>query len=100
MTKEQAGQIIYQLGGNRFIAMTGAKNFTVSSRENCAGFQIGRNPAGVNWLKIYLNAWDTYDIEFLKMTKNDIKLVQKVENVYHDQLQSIFTEVTGMLTHL
>ena len=41
MDKRQAGETLKQLGGNRFIMMTGAKNFGVGPKG--MGFKIGRN---------------------------------------------------------
>lgn len=88
--------ILSQLGGNRFIAMTGAKNFGILSEKNGIGFMIPR-ANGVRGIRIRLNSMDLYDMEFLN-TK--FKVVKEFKGVYNDQLQNVFTQVTGLYTSL
>lgn len=95
-----AGEILRQLGGNRFIAMTGAKDFAKDDAKNEIVFKIGRNAKSVNYVRIKLTPMDTYDMEFLNVSVKGIKVKSKVEGVYNDQLQDIFTENTGMYTQL
>ena len=52
MDKRQAGETLKQLGGNKFIAMTGAKNFAVGPKG--MGFKIGRNSKSINYIRIDL----------------------------------------------
>lgn len=93
---EVAKTILNQLGGGRFVAMTGAKNFGIMSGKRGLAFQIPmRN--GVRGVRVYLNGMDTYDMEFLNR-KFEVK--NRVEGVYNDQLQGVFTEQTGLYTHL
>lgn len=104
MASQICGIILQQLGGNRFIAMTGAKHFIADG--NRIGFKIGRNAGGVNYISITLNALDLYDMKFenVRMSRKDADIKRKViaehTNIYADQLQEIFTETTGMYTHL
>lgn len=91
-----AQTILTQLGGNRFIAMTGSKQFIAG--ENFLRMRLSRNKSGANMLKISLNSLDTYDLEFLKVAKNDFKTVKTVRGVYNDMLQDIFTSETGFYT--
>ena len=94
-----AKTILEQLGGNKFVAMTGAKNFM--GFENGLVMKIGRNSSNSNYLKITLNSMDTYDMEFAKLTRmGEKKSVRMVYNVYNDMLASVFTEHTGMYTKL
>ena len=93
-----AGEILRQLGGNRFIAMTGAKNFTRNDATRAITFQIGRNAAGINYVRITLNGNDTYDTEFLSVRAGNIKVKSSEKDVYCDQLESTFTEHTGLYT--
>lgn len=93
-----AQTILNQLGGNRFIAMTGSKQFIAG--ENFLRMRLSRNKSGANMLKISLNSLDTYDLEFLKVAKNDFKTVKTVRGVYNDMLQDIFTSETGFYTKL
>jgi hypothetical protein len=88
------------LGGNRFIAMTGAKDFVKDDKEQMVIFHIGRNSKGVNYVRITLTPDDTYKMEFLSMRNLELKVKSKVDGVYNDQLQEIFTEHTGMYTSL
>ncbi len=109
--KETANEILRQLGGNRFIAMTGSKNFIYNPiSETNPNFwvrmDLARNSGGVNRLKITLQADDTYTMEFYKMTSSRTTFETKITNkkefkmIYCDQLQEIFTEVTGLYTSL
>lgn len=95
-----AGEVLRQLGGNRFIAMTGAKDFFKDDKKAMIGFKIGRNCNNINYVRITLNSMDTYDLEFINIRKFKVTIKSKAEGVYNDQLQSIFTEYTGMDTHL
>ncbi len=93
-----AKTILEQLGGHMFIVMTGSKNFVGS--ETGLSFKVGRNSKGITHVRINLNAMDTYDVEFLKIRKLDPKVAAYREGIYFDQLQSLFTEETGLYTRL
>ncbi len=113
MTNQIAATILNQLGGNRFIAMTGAKNFLATG--DGLRFSIGRNASKANRVEIKLNGLDLYDIEFVKYTPSKLKVnhkagtaewvdekrvtVKTYEDIYCDQLQELFTETTGLYTH-
>ena len=94
LDKRQAAELLKQLGGNKFIAMTGAKNFTIGS--NGLAFKIGKNAKAVNYVVIQLNGKDLYDMKFQKGTR----VLKKANDVYADQLQKMFTKHTGMYTRL
>ena len=110
---EIATTILQQLGGKRFIVMTGAKDFTTI--DNGLRFKIGRNGSKANMVEITLNGSDLYDMTFIKYRpfsvkvdhkKGEVKTIEeKVEtikefkDVFFDQLQELFTEVTGLYTH-
>ena len=95
-----AGIVLKQLGGNKFIAMTGAKNFLKDDDKQMITFKIGRNCKTINHIRITLNSMDTYDMEFIRVRASKITIVNKVDGVYNDQLQEIFTLHTGMETSL
>jgi len=95
-----AGEVLKQLGGNKFIAMTGAKHFFKDDSEARLSFKIVKNCKGVNYVNIKLNSMDLYDIEFSSIRGLNTTLKSKATGVYNDQLQSVFTENTGMETHL
>lgn len=106
--QQVSNTILNQLGGNRFVAMTDAKNFlyadvTEHNDKIWLRMDLGRNKAKVNKLKIYYNAGqDTYTMHFYKQRvikkTFDVQISneQVFEGVHDEMLASIFTEVTGM----
>lgn len=96
-----ANLLINQLGGNRFVAMSGAKNFVLDKAAGFVAFKVGRNAAKVTHVRITLNALDLYDMEFLNIRgMNPIKTIAEASNVYCDRLQAEFTAATGLETRL
>lgn len=93
-----AKEILRQLGGNKFIAMTGAKN--LGGTANSLSFKIGKNSSKANWVTIKLNGKDLYDVTFIQVRNLERKELKTYNDVYNDQLQQIFTSYTGMYTHL
>ena len=93
-----AKTILQQLGGNKFIAMTGAKNLGFTN--NGLQMKIGRNSKGITHVIISLKSTDTYDVEFIKMRGVNRKVVKKLKGVYADMLRKIFTKYTGLRTSL
>ena len=93
-----AKTILQQLGGNKFIAMTGAKNLGFTN--NGLQMKIGRNSKGITHVIISLKSTDTYDVEFTKMRGVNRKVVKKLKGLYADQLGKIFTKFTGLRTRL
>jgi hypothetical protein len=94
-----ANELIKQLGGNKFIMMTGAKDFV--NGGDYLQFQIPtRNK--INRVRITLTPLDTYTMEFLNLSirKLECKTIKVHEDVYADQLQELFTDVTGLYTLL
>jgi len=96
-----AKTILQQLGGNKFITMTGAKNFV--SSENTLAFKFP-NKSGANSCQITLNSLDLYDIKFVRIRNKQgipqFKTTAEHNGIYADQLQSIFTQETGLYTYL
>jgi len=102
MSNDVAQTIFKQLGGQKFATMTGAKNFTSSPAT--LSFRIGRNKTETNHVMIVLQN-DLYTMVFSRVSYStrkgfDFKEVRKFDGVYFDQLQAIFTEVTGLYTSL
>ena len=94
-----ATQILNQLGGNKFVAMTGSNNFVATG--NGLRMSLRKNSAQAKQVSIELNSLDLYDVHFYTFDKEfNIKTKAKFENVYCDMLQSIFTKVTGLYTCL
>lgn len=101
-----ASTILQQLGGNKFIAMTGSKNFIAGADEKGCFLRmdLAKNDGKVNRLKITLNSMDTYDLHFYNMRRVGYEF--KITNdkhfagYYDDMLQDAFKKVTGFDTHL
>ncbi|ECT6020487.1 hypothetical protein N6N71_21255 [Escherichia albertii] len=99
-----ATEILNQLGGNRFIAMTGAKNFAYFDEDGECGLSF-RLPSkfamnGINLVKIKLTFSDTYQVTFSGVRGAMVKEVSTFDNVYCDQLECLFNEQTGLATRL
>jgi len=97
LQKTVAKEILEQLGGNKFIAMTGAHNLANDGNNLCLKFK-GSNKA--NYLRITLTSMDLYTIEFAKISGTNIHWHSMYKGCYNDMLQDIFTKVTGLNTHL
>jgi hypothetical protein len=91
--------ILSQLGGKRFIAMTGARNFTADGERKLM-FSIPRRMAKNGIVKVTINLdWcDTYTIKFYRFDGFNVVLVAEYNDVYFDQLQDLFTQETGLYT--
>lgn len=98
MTNQIAPTILAQLGGGRFLAMTGAKGLL--GLPNGLAFQIGRNATRANRVRVTLDASDTYTITTSRYAKLNVTPVAKLEGVYAEDLQRAFTDLTGLDTHL
>lgn len=106
--------ILEQLGGHKFVVMTGSKNFVADG--DTLRMNLARNASKANRLWITLDADDTYTMRFFKYTAGGWKVdhkkqtvvekpekieeVKTYKGIYCDQLQELFTETTGMYTHL
>ena len=85
--------ILEQLGGIRkLVLMTGANTFV--ALKNGVSFKIKNRK--VNYVKILLNGNDLYDISFGKIISGKVKLISEKNDIYNDQLVSIFESETGM----
>lgn len=109
---EIASTILQQLGGGRFVVMTGSKDMIAI--ENGLKMTLARNGSKANRLEITLNGADLYDMKFYHFTPwrfstrggqfreypEKTTVVKEYKNCYFDQLQELFTNVTGMYTRL
>ena len=104
MNQEIATTILNQLGGRRFVMMTGAKDFIITKNE--LSFKIGRNCNSINRVLIALDPSDTYTIKFCrdrlskKTWEFSRKVVNEISDVYCDMLQPVFTQYTGLDTRM
>jgi len=96
-----AAQTLIQLGGRRFIAMTGAQ--VMSSGENnetlIVKFKGCRN---ANIMYITLTDADLYDIRICKYKIGcaGVTTIAEATGLYCDQLRPFFTKTTGLQTSL
>jgi hypothetical protein len=93
-----ANTILVQLGGQKFCAMTGAKNFVADDRS--LAFSIPAAKDRINKVRINLDFSDTYTVQFYAIRGTKFRAVSESTGVYFDQLQAIFTEATGLYTSL
>ena len=96
-----AATILAQLGGSRFVLMTGAKNLLDGGNHltfRLPGNGFAKN--GINCVRVTLNGTDTYTMEFLKVRGMKVTTVETVSDVYDEALRRVFTRVTGLDTHL
>jgi hypothetical protein len=97
-----AKTILDQLGGNRFVRMTGASNFVGS--DNALVMKLkSRGPCrtknGASHLSITLNSMDTYDVKFVKYNRKlDQIVVSQHDGIYCDMLANTFETETGLYT--
>lgn len=96
MSTEVAETILQQLGGRRFIAMTGAHHFVADG--DALRFRLPSNFAasGINAVRITLNCTDTYDLVFSKVAGLDVTEIAAVTDIYADQLRDVFRSGTGL----
>jgi hypothetical protein len=98
--KEIAQTILNQLGGNKFITMTGSR-VSYSLNENAQPVLICKLPRnfakdGINLVKIIYNyGLDLYVLNFNK----EEKILKTIEQVYADDLIEIFESETGLFVH-
>lgn len=98
-----ANTILAQLGGRRFISMTGARNFVGGVNYLMFSLPAGLAKDSINKVRITLDWTDTYIFEALKVSRGPelkFETIEKLEYVYADDLEDIFTRVTGLDTHL
>lgn len=99
--KQIAHTTLQQLGGNRFIAMTGAKYFSFGDKGEL-NFKL---PSGkYKAVKIEVNANDLYKVTFYKMSKKGgVPTVTGTvvrDDVDVSNLRGVFERETGLATSL
>jgi len=89
-----ATTILNQLGGNKFIAMTGATCYSDGNTliSKFKGSKIA------NIMYVTLNENDTYDVKLCKFRGLDVKTIKEVTGVYAEMLKTIFEGTTGLKT--
>lgn len=107
LSKQYITTMLQQIGGQHFIAMVGVIlpiycSYNGIKCEHIAHIHfMAKNEKGINYLDlVYCEGMDTYRMEFYRMTVKGLKHIETHEDVYCDTLQSTFTSVTGLDTHL
>ncbi len=97
---EIATEILRQLGGRRFLAMTGAKVMSFESLDEnrkwpglLIHFPIGK----IKRVKIALAPCDTYTLQFMTVRGN---IINELDDIYADVLQRVISDHTGLALHL
>lgn len=94
-----ARTILDQLGGSRFVAMTGARDF-VSSADSLS-FRLPRiADNGANKVTVTLTAGDEYRVAFDFIGRFTYSPVESFEGVQASQLGEAFTRHTGLAIRL
>ena len=98
-----AKTILEQIGGRRFAAMTGSKDFI--DMGNGLRMSLARNKTSANRLDIIYDAGlDLYNMRFYRKTFSKktfeckTKDIETHEGIYCDMLEEMFTMVTGLYT--
>ncbi len=91
-----ANETLKQLGGNKFIAMTGATCF--SDGDTLIAKFKGSKVANIMY--VTLNSMDTYDVKIGKFRGMELKIVKEVSGAYNDMLKNIFEQTTGLYISL
>lgn len=102
MTTQVAEAILAQLGGRRFIAMTGAQCFIGSPRA--LSFQLPGSMcrSRINAVRITLESNDTYTVKFFRVPRSScaLKTIAECVDIYADHLRDVFTRETGLETSM
>jgi hypothetical protein len=95
-----AQTILGQLGGNKFVAMTGAKQFV--GMEDGLMFAVPKTLCvnKANKVRVTLLPSDTYRVEFFAIRGVNVKTISEHDGVYAEDLRRVFEDETGMRTSL
>lgn len=92
--------IAAQLGGGRFVVMTGANRMLAVERG--LQFKLPSNFAkdGINCVEVKLNDRDLYDLSFKRIRGLNVTLVAEAENIDAEALRGVFAEATSLAVSL
>ena len=93
-------EILKQLGGNRFIAMTGAKGFITGNNDLSFSLPGTMTKNRINRVQITLTVWDNYAIKFMSVRRigsyGNSVVVEEIDGIYFDGLQAVIADRTGL----
>lgn len=96
--KSVALSILDQLGGRRFLIMTGAKNLLAEPNGLTLSIPARMAKNGITGMSITLTADDLYEVEFFKNNwkKRTKSTVSAHSGIGCEQLRELFTRETGL----
>ena len=100
---QTAQTIINQLGGHKFVVMTGAKE--IYATQSGVQFKVSGKD-GINFVKVDLTSADLYDVTyarktFSRKTLTASNVVKASSNgLYFDMIRADFESKTGLYTSL
>jgi hypothetical protein len=86
--------ILAQLGGERFVMMSGATGF-IGGADSLA-FKLGNNPKRVTHVRVTLTTDGLYDMTLFTTGKGP----QSHDGIHREMLQEVFAANTGLYTTL
>ena len=94
-----AATILAQLGGSKFVAMTGAKNLLGGA--DSLQFKLGAGAKdGITHCRIVLDDSDTYTVSFFRVRGANVTNKGETSLVYNSNLRTVFEAATGFRTSL
>lgn len=97
--REIATEILNQLGGNKFIAMTGARAFVAIDDGLMFMFHRGARDK-INKIVITLNRDDTYFVRFCNVYDGVFRYISAHNGIYADNLADLISDKTGLAVRL
>jgi hypothetical protein len=105
LRRERAEIILEQLGGRRFLAMTGARDLYFD--DTGLRFALPNQFAlqGINRVQIALTPMDTYTLRAhcVKSKRGGmptVTLIDEIDGIYWEELAAVFERLTGLRTRL
>lgn len=98
-----AETILAQLGGNKFIAMTGARGFVETAHGRGLWFRLPRKAKdGINVVTITLDASDTYSLRFASFSTRTLQTteIDETHGVFVGNLRDTFEQRTHLYTSI
>lgn len=96
-----AQTILAQIGGGRFLAMTGAKDLMSFDNGNGLQFRLPRfEGVKINSVRIKLDPSDTYTVTFGRIHGLKYTVISEHDGIYCDMLQDLFVSKTGLAVSL
>lgn len=89
-----AQKILDTIGGNKFIAMTGATIYSQNNGQTLVAKFKGSRIANI--LYVTLNSNDLYDVKICKFQNMDIKNVAEFKDIFAENLKYAFENTTKL----